>query len=185
MEYIIIVDYSTDAERKRIDYAIERWKDRAEIEKPRGAVLRYSGDTPDEFLDDLYSRLNAGKDGVTVFNGDRYDAQIPEKIKKLRYATNLKIPTVEKFITYIMKKTGAQQSECKDGVTTYRVGTKKGYAVIEIAINPQKTVFIEETSPAEFINGKNNIVITVRGYGDVVSFISEGIDAEIQMFLKA
>jgi hypothetical protein len=185
MEYILFVDYANDAERKRIDYTIERWKDRAEIEKPRGAVFRYSGDNADEFLDDLYSRLSAGKDGVKVFAGKRYTSNIPEKVKTLRYTTSLKIPTIQKFIDYLMKKFGTPMGETKDEFTAYKISTKKGNAVIEIAINPVEYMRLTELSPAEFINERNNIVVTVRGYGDVASYIAEGLDAEIMMFLKA
>lgn len=189
MEYIIVIDYENDAERKRIDYTIERWKDRAEIEKPRGAVLRFNGDNPDEFLGDLYSRLNRGTEGVTVFAADIYAADIPEKVKTLRYTTSLKIPTIQKFMDYLMKKFGiGWGDECEDGATVYKVSTKKGNAVIKFAINPpEKYVRLAEKSPAEFINHNdfNNLTVTVRGYGDVASYIAEGLDAEIMMFLKA
>lgn len=90
---------------------------------------------------------------------------------------------------YLMKKFGiGWGDECEDGATVYKVSTKKGNAVIKFAINPPaKYTHIAEKSPAEFINHNdfNNLTVTVRGYGDVASYIAEGLDAEIMMFLKA
>ena len=49
--------YESDTERKRIDYAIERWKEKTDIVKPKGTTIIFKGANIDKFLDDLYSRI--------------------------------------------------------------------------------------------------------------------------------
>ena len=36
MEYLIVVDYHSDAERKRIDATIDRWRSKKDISKEKG-----------------------------------------------------------------------------------------------------------------------------------------------------
>jgi len=60
MEYLIVVDYHSDAERKRIDATIDRWRSKKDISKEKGVVIRLEGEDNDDFLQDLYSRLERG-----------------------------------------------------------------------------------------------------------------------------
>ena len=39
MRYLIVVDYEKDTERKRIDYLIEKWSQRVDIEKIRKMAI--------------------------------------------------------------------------------------------------------------------------------------------------
>ena len=41
--FLLILDYETDAERKRIDYAIERWQNKLKISKPKGTIIVIDG----------------------------------------------------------------------------------------------------------------------------------------------
>jgi len=168
MDYLIVVDYQSDAERKRIDYAIERWKDRVMIEKPRGTVIHFSGAEVDEFLDDLYSRLSVGKDSVHVFAGDAYSPNVSEQVEELKYSTSMDTLSVEKFLNYIMTKIGASYEGTKNGIKGYTAYTKKGQVGIDIMLKAE---------------GKSDIVIVARGYGEVVSFITGRIDKELKVFL--
>ena len=168
MDYLIVVDYQSDAERKRIDYAIERWKDRVMIEKPHGTVIHFSGADVDEFLDDLYSRLSVGKDSVHVFAGYSYSPNVSEQVEELKYSTYVDALSVEKFLNYIMIKIGASYEETKNGIKRYTAYTKKGQVGIEISLKSK---------------GKSEVVIVVKGYGEVVTFITRRIDKELKVFL--
>ena len=41
--FLLILDYVSDAERKRIDYAIERWQRKLKIKKPKGTMIVLDG----------------------------------------------------------------------------------------------------------------------------------------------
>jgi hypothetical protein len=168
MDYLIVVDYQSDAERKRIDYAIERWKDKGKIHKPKGTVIHYAGDDVDEFLDDLYSRLSVGAGSVHIFAGDTYSPDINEQTTQLKYTTTMDSAAVENFLKYIMNKLGASFEGTKQGIKSYTAYTKKGQAGIDVALTA----------------GDNTaVLVIVRGYGEVVSFIAGRIDKELKVFL--
>ena len=169
MDYLIMVDYQSDAERKRIDYAIERWKDRGVLHKPKGTVIYYSGDEIDEFLDDIYSRLGNGRESVHVFAGDPYSPPITEQTRHLEYSTKMEIQIVGKFLKYIMNKLGASYEGTQGDIQCYTAYTKKGQVGIDISMTSE---------------GKTELLIVLRGYGEVVSFIAERIDKELKVFLE-
>lgn len=168
MDYLIVVDYQSDTERKRIDYAIERWKDKGVIHKPKGTVIQYSGEDIDNFLDDIYSRLSAGNDKVHVFAGNAYSPAISEQIKTLEYVSKIDSETIEKFLKYIMNKLGASYEGGKDNIRSYTAYTKKGQVGIDILSTKD--------------NGAH-LKLVIRGFGDAVSFVSERIDMELKVFL--
>lgn len=168
MDYLIMVDYQSDAERKRIDYAIERWKGEGSINKPKGMVIHFSGDDVDSFLDDIYSRLSGGKEPVHVFAGDMYSPSIAEQSKHLEYSTEMDARIVEKFLNYILNKLGASFEGRRDEIKEYTAYTKKGQVGIDI-----------QFVPAE----KTGVRIFLRGYGDVVDFVAGRIDSELKVFL--
>ena len=53
--FLLILDYESDAERKRIDYAIERWQSKLKISKPKGTIIVLDG--KQEIIDDICSSL--------------------------------------------------------------------------------------------------------------------------------
>jgi len=169
MDYLIVVDYQSDAERKRIDYAMERWKDKANIHKPKGTVIHFDNGDIDEFLDDLYSRLSVGKGSVHVFAGDAYSPEITEQTMHLQYSSSMETEAIDKFLNYIMNKLGASFEGKKQGIKSYTAYTKKGQVGID--------VFLGSASDG------NKILITLRGYGDVVTFVNGRIDKELKVFL--
>ena len=165
----MVIDYQSDAERKRIDYAIERWKDKCDVRKPKGMVLHFGGGNIDDFLDDLYSRLSLGKESVHVFSGESYSPSITEQIEHLSYTTSMDLIVVSKFLNYIVNKIGASYDGETSGVKKYTAYTKKGQVGIDISLKNQD---------------KTNIDIVIRGYGDAVLFISNRIEKELKVFLE-
>ena len=170
MDYLILVDYRSDAERKRIDYAIERWKERGEnINKPKGTIIHYRGENVDEFLDDICSRLGEGKEVAHVFAGDFYSPSISEQTKHLKYSSKMEPMILSKFLNYIMNKLGASYDGTRENIRSYTAYTKKGQVGIDLLMKEDE---------------KTELLITLRGYGDVVSFIAERIDKELKVFLE-
>ena len=54
MEYLLVVDYHSDAERKRIDATIDRWKSKKDVRKERGVAFLERDEVIEDFLQDLY-----------------------------------------------------------------------------------------------------------------------------------
>jgi len=168
MECLLILNYRSDAERKRIDYAIERWGGKAEIRKPRGAIILFKGSNIDEFTEDLYSRLDIEEDRVEIYKIERYSPEIEKQVRKLSYESEEDLGVIEKFITYIMNKINASYEYSTDMAKCYTAYTKKGQATIEILLKR---------------NELTRAVISVSGYGDAVDFVAGRIDDEMKVFL--
>jgi len=168
MGYLLIVDYESDAERKRIDYAIERWGDRAEISKPKGTAMVFKGTDIDEFLEDLYSRIEGDRRKVEVYRMEEYHPEIEEKTRRLRYESKEEIEVLEKFLSYLMSKINAGYDYKTGNTKKYFVTTKKGQASIEITLKG---------------NGTTDVLISILGYGEIVEVLAEKISAEMEVFL--
>lgn len=168
MEYLLVVDYGSDAERKRIDYAIERWGGRAEISKPKGTAMVFKGANIDDFLEDLYSRIEGDRRKVEVYRMEEYHPEVEEKIRRLRYESKEEIEVLEKFLSYLMSKINAGYDYRTGDTKKYFANTKKGQASIEITLKG---------------NGTTDVLITILGYGEIVEFLAGKINEEMEVFL--
>ena len=119
-------------------------------------------------MDDIYSRLSVGKEAVHVFAGDPYSPSISEQTKHLEYSAKMEKMVVEKFLNYIMNKLGASFEGTQGDIRCYTAYTKKGQVGIDVSISEGDTT---------------DVLIVIRGYGEVVSFVSGRIDNELKVFL--
>ena len=169
--FLLILDYESDAERKRIDYAIERFHKRLIISKPKGTIILIDGkqDRIDEFIEDLCSRLEESEKKVKVHKISEYEPEIEKNVKKISYKTKEKRDFIEKFIDYLMAKISASFEYNSNVGKVYKLYTKKGQANLEIIMRDES----EGT----------DLTIAIDGYGDVVDFIKNKIDIEMSTFL--
>ena len=165
----MFVDYFSDAERKRIDYAIEKWRDKAEVTKQKGMAIHFKGGEIDDFLNHLCSRLDLGRDQITVYDSKLVEPEVESQQETLKYHSTDRKDVIEKFLSYVFSKINAQYEFFQNGVTRYNVSTKKGQARIDVKI-------IESRGGCETI-------IQVSGYGEVSKFIRDRLDEELKIFL--
>jgi len=171
MKYLLFVRYETDAERKRIDYAIERWSSRAKITKPRGMAILLEVDEKNihDFIDDLLSRLELkelrDRSKVSVFRAEPYSIDVEHKRKVLSYEFNASKQAMERFLNYMVSKIGGSYEYSSGETKIYSAYTKKGYIRLEVTL------------------GESRVTIALEGYGDVVNFFSAKIDEEMKIFL--
>jgi hypothetical protein len=169
--FLLILDYESDAERKRIDYALERWQNKLKISKPKGTIIIIDGkqDKIDEFVEDLCSRLEESEKKVKVHKISDYAPEIEKNVKKISYQTKEKRDFIEKFIDYLMAKISASFEYNSKIGKVYKLYTKKGQANLEIILRDGS----EGT----------DVTIEIDGFGDVVDFIKNKIDNEMSTFL--
>ncbi len=169
MDYIVFVDYFSDAERKRIDYAVERWRGKADVSKPKGTAILFHNQDIDGFLEDLCSRLDSGWDQVRVFEAAPYEPDMAAQRETLQYHSAEPGDMIRKFLGYVMAKINAQYEQQTGDVMLYSASTKKGQARIEIRVTDTE-------------NGSDTVV-TVSGYGKAGPFVRDRIDEELRTFL--
>ena len=167
MQYLVVLAYESDTERKRIDYAIERWKEKTDIVKPKGTTIIFKGADIDKFLDDLYSRIEIKTNKIEVYNLSEYSPDIDIHVKELVYRDIENVEFTQKFLEYIMNKLNASYENTDNLGKYYTVNTKKGQGQISLSI----------------ISEQKCIKIRIEGYGEFSEFISKKIDEEMMIFL--
>ena len=168
MEYLIVVDYHSDAERKRIDATIDRWRSKKDISKEKGVVIRLEGEDNDDFLQDLYSRLERGREGVRYTRGEA--GSCSERSRSPCITRRPDKATVKQFLRYILNKLNSSHEGTRNKVESYTAYTRKGQASIGL--------LWAETA-------ERRLTVVISGFGDVVSFVSGRIDKELTAFLES
>ncbi|UUX93739.1 hypothetical protein [Methanoplanus endosymbiosus] len=170
MGYLLIVDYNSDAERKRIDATIDRWKKRKKIHKEKGVIIRLGDENIEDFLKDLYARMDDGRKNVRIFSAERCNTDIDEISERYQYETNIETEVVRRFIRYILSKFNSGYEGINNGVESFTAYTRKGQAKVDIIYftHPENT----------------KISLSVSGYGSVVSLVAKRIDEELKSYLN-
>jgi len=166
---LLIVRYSDDAERKRFESVLERWRSRVKISKPSGAVVIVSADTADmvSFLDDLYSRVP--REHVKVYKLTEPEFLMEPLILKGKTETFMEPSGVWGAVNLTMARfKGVLVSETQNA-RRYRVSTRKGSCTVEFSIRR--------------ISGKTILEFSVEGFGEVVPFVYDRISHELS-YLK-
>ncbi|MFO7966090.1 MAG: hypothetical protein R6U44_00630 [Archaeoglobaceae archaeon] len=175
MEHLLILNYDSDAERKRFDYATERWKNKIKIKKPRGALVILDGDDNEisKFVEDIFSRIELEpdenpSDKVKIYKLEEYEPEVGKKTKRLSYESKEDEKTINRFVDYLMAKLNGSYEYSTGTAKIYTVYTKKGQARLEYNISKKELT---------------RAVISIEGYGEVVDFIAKKVDDEIGTFL--
>jgi hypothetical protein len=173
--HLITVKYSSDAERKRIEYVFEKWADRLTVFKPEGIVAIVDESQNESIVHDLvqelYSRSSkAGSDNISIYEINRTNLAIERAGKKISLDFHEKRETVEKLLDYILAKQRAILKRETDSppIKTYEISSKKGTVEISTMLREKDDII--------------NILITISGYGEVVDFISDKLNEELKYF---
>lgn len=167
--YLIIAKYSDDAERKRIEYALEKWGSRMDVTKPEGIVaILDGGEDIKDLLEDLYSRVS--KNNIAIYTVDKAVVGVEKEERELNLELVESLGTIEKFIGFMMAKQKAVlKRELKEPLEKiYEVYTKKGKAAITVRLREK--------------HGKIGLNIRITGYGDVVDFLRNRMEDELKYF---
>jgi hypothetical protein len=169
MEYLLVVDYHSDAERKRIDATIDRWKSKKDVHKERGVAILVRDEVIEDFLQDLYARLERGSEDVRIYSAEESVPDIREATKTLYYETSLDKDALKQFLRYVLNKLNSSYEGVRNGVESYTAYTRKGQATVGLLWSGDA--------------GATHLNVTVSGFGDVVSLVAGRIDEELQVFL--
>jgi hypothetical protein len=174
MSNLIVVNYDKDAERKRIDYLIERWSNKGNIEKIRKMAiiidLKNSNEV-DEFVKDIMSRLEGNpEEKVKIYKIEEVKKIVSSKKTALNYEIMDKKEAVEGFLKYLMIKIGASYECSVNDTKKYEAYTKKGSCSISIKLKEKG----------------NKLIITfeIEGYGESVDLIKNKINNDMKLFIE-
>lgn len=165
--YLITAKYGSDSERKRIEYALEKWRAKMDITKPEGIVAIVVSDDIEELVEELYSRTESKN--VVLYHIEKARLDVTEGEKKLRAKINEKRETVEKLLDFIMARQKAilkiELTEPREKV--YEVYTKKGKAEI--------------TTRLQGNDNSVDLLIRITGYGDALELLHRKLADELKI----
>lgn len=164
--YLLIAKYSDDAERKRIEYALEKWGRKLRVVRPDGITVLVDGEDVRDFLEDLSSRIREGS--ISLYEVRDAEIEIEEREEVIRLKLDEDLNSVEKFLSFLMAKQRAVLKLSKKFERIYEVYTKKGRAEISTRLMERE--------------GYVDLEIRIRGYGQVVSFLREKLERELEYF---
>ena len=165
--YFLTVKYTSDSERKRIEYVLEKWRGKMNITKPEGITAIAAKGDIDELILDLYSRTE--KDNVALYKIERTELDVVQGEKNFRLKLGEKRETLEKLLDFIMARQKAilklELAEPHEKV--YEVYTKKGKAEISIGIHEGET--------------GTDLLVRISGYGEAVDFLYHKLAEELKL----
>ena len=149
--------------KQRIDYAIERWKTVAGVEKPDGVPILFKDEMVEDFVEDLYSRLS--RENVSVYSLNDVSLEIEKEELSIETTLEGDLETIRKFLGFIMAKLRGVLITETESERIYEVSTRKGKA--DVSIN---------------LSAGGRVRILISGYGDALGLIREKIESEIRYF---
>ena len=149
--------------KQRIDYAIERWKTVAGVEKPDGVPILFKDEKVEDFVEDLYSRLS--RENVSVYSLNDVSFEIEKEEISIETTLEGDLETIRKFLGFIMAKLRGVLITETEFERIYEVSTRKGKA--NVSIN---------------LSAGGRVRILISGYGDALGLIREKIESEIRYF---
>jgi hypothetical protein len=162
---LIIVKYSDEPERKRIEYAMDRWGEVMKLGRPDGVpIIVYDDNKMKELIDDLYARTSREK--VSVYKLSEASFGVEETVKPIKVELNGDLETVEKLIGMIVAKQNATFKYEILSRKMYEVYTKKGRAEILTHLTSN--------------NGRVTVEILIKGYGEAPELLHSKISNELK-----
>ncbi|NJE04693.1 hypothetical protein E3E36_00710 [Thermococcus sp. M36] len=172
MAHLFVVMYENDAERKRVEYLIDKWSNRVRVSKVKG--ISFIVDSPDvsEFAEELLSKLDPPTEGkVRVYSIKPEDigSKVTPRRVEIERLTEEEPTVVAKLLRYVLSKFGAYYVSSEGSVSKYMAYTKKGRLEI--------TVSVEEEG------GETAVRVLVEGYGSAVEDMAKKIERELSLLL--
>lgn len=164
-EYLFVVNYDSDAERKRVEYLFDNAN--GEISTLSGLARIAEGIDLEEMYEEIISKVP--EDQVEAYRLEPIDVASEPERKTVEKAVNAPADTVEPFVEYMLsKKKAVLQSGARN---EYEVYTKKGRA--EIAYD------VDESG------GSTRVEIRIEGYPPAPEFLAEYFETELSDYAES
>lgn len=164
-EYLVVVDYEDERERKRAEYLLDNWEE-GSVDTLDGMARTVKGIDIDELYDQLAAKVP--EEELSTYELTRVDAEATKEQETIDETfDDIDAERVEWAMESIMKKRKAvDQGTTSDGDSLWAVYTKKGRAEIQYDIRETGSNAVE-------------LHVVIDGFGDAPAFLREFINEEI------
>ncbi|WP_136686778.1 hypothetical protein [Halorhabdus amylolytica] len=164
-EFLFVVDYDSDAERKRVEYLFDNAE--GEVSTLSGLSRIAEGVDLEEMYEQLVSKVP--EEQVRAYRLEPVDVTAEPERTTVTERVSAPAETVEPFVEYMLsKKKAVLQSAAHN---EYEVYTKKGRADISYALEED--------------GGETAVEIQVEGYPPAPAFLGEYFERELSDYAKS
>lgn len=166
--YLFVVDYETDAERKRAEYLLDNFEN-GHIQPIEGMSRLASGVDVEELYDGLAAKVP--EEQLTTYEINRISTEASREQERIREIfSGIDPERVRWAIESVLKKRKAVKQGSRDGMEIWSVYTKKGRAEISYQVR-------DESNGVE-------LHVTIDGFGSAPEFLKEFIQDELQYMIE-
>lgn len=165
--YLITAKYTSDSERKRIEYAFEKWREQLQISRPEGIVVFANGEEVDELTLELYSRVD--KKNVSLYRIEKVELDVTRGEREIKIKVKEGIASLERLLSFIMARQKAilKMELAEPRQKIYEVVTKKGKAEVAVSLMESES--------------GTNLRVRITGYGEVVDLLHRKLSDELSL----
>lgn len=163
-EYLVVVDYEADTERKRAEYLLDNWEE-GSVESVSGLTRIVSGTDIHELYDALVAKVP--EDQITTHELTPVNSEASASDERLDLRTETDPERVEWAVESVLNKRKAVEDPEKDD--TYAVYTKKGRATVSYNIIPR--------------DDGTALEVRIEGYGEATEFLRDFFEEELEYML--
>ena len=176
--YFIVMDCADDTEKKRVRYVIDKWEaeSKGKVSEVKAIVAKANLDNIGDFLDELYSRMSAGR--IETYRAEIEKIEPKKRIESLKVTFKNDIKSVERLISFIFSKKNSTLREHRylhDNFSEmeYVVYVRRGKGGVSV-----KVVLREEKERA----GETTADIRLEGIEDAPKALKEDLMCDFSYF---
>jgi hypothetical protein len=162
-EYLYVVDYEDDAERKRVEYLFNNWSG-GEVARPEGVVRLAAGVDHEGLYEQLISKVP--EERIRAYRLEEGRTEVSPTTRSVERTVPTDADAVETFVQYMLsKKKAVLQSATHN---EYEMYTKKGRATTRYELDER--------------DGGTAVTVRITGYADAPSFLAEFFETELEEY---
>lgn len=168
--YYVSARYDSEAERKRIEYLMDRLREKYKLRRPLGITeIVESGDISG-FLEELFTRVP--RENVEYYELKEFKPRVSKEVEELEYTIGEPVDSVAKFIGYLMARfKGALEKDNREPFErVYKLYSKKGRATARVKL--------KETGEG------TKLYLGIEGFGDIPGFLVGKFRKELDFYSR-
>jgi hypothetical protein len=132
--HLITINYSSDAERKRVEYIFNKYESEdGDIDRITGVSRIIQDDDVEKLLSELY--LRAPPEKIKVYKLTEITTKTASESNKIESRLSGQKESIESFIGYLLAQRKAVFKRKMGNLKLYTSTTRKGYAEIIVGIS--------------------------------------------------
>ncbi len=165
-EYLFVVTYKDESERKRVEYLFNNWSD-GTIEHPDGLLRLTDGVDHEHLYEQLVTKVP--EEQISTYTVEPVETELEPTHLTVEQEINAPESTVESFLEYVLSKRKAviQDTERNE----YEVYSKKGRAVLRYNLSVS--------------SGVTTVRLVIEGHQPAPSFLANFFEQELNEFANS